>query len=228
MKALNFFQEIGIFNKTRKIFNKIIRIFKLFISCIKQENFHSSMIKWQEELFIMPAPPYVKRRMLLRTLLENSTIIETGTHTGDTTEVLTRLSDKAMTIEPDQVLYTNALDRFKSNKKVQVFNGTSESALPKILENVTGDISFWLDGHYSGDGTFLGETETPIIFELATIQARLINLGRVCILIDDVRLFINNQISDRDYPTLNYLVRWSEINGFKWYIEHDIFVAKNY
>ena len=47
-------------------------------------------------------------------------------------------------------------------------------------------------------------------------------------MIDDVRCFLKQNKKYANYPNLEYLIKWCEINNFIWHIEHDIFAAKNY
>jgi hypothetical protein len=65
-----------------------------------------------------------------------------------------------------------------------------------MLGDARGRILFWLDGHYSGHGTACGEQVSPILKELNIIKCQ--SRHDHCILIDDVRLFV-----DADgYPSL--------------------------
>jgi hypothetical protein len=57
---------------------------------------------------------------------------------------------------------------------------------------------FWLDGHYSGGFTAMGEKETPVYEELKIIFS---NKQDHVILIDDARLFNGND----GYPTFDDL-----------------------
>ena len=49
--------------------------------------------------------------------------------------------------------------------------------LPKLLPNLSGDINFWLDGHYSSGLTFKGDQECPIKDELDQIGNNLKRLS---------------------------------------------------
>jgi hypothetical protein len=55
---------------------------------------------------------------------------------------------------------------------------------------------FWLDAHYSGEGTALADSETPVLSELDCIFSHAVK-GHV-ILIDDARCFDGKG----DYPSL--------------------------
>ena len=205
-----------------------MRMSKNLFAFAKHEQIYTDLMRWQQDEFQMPSPPFVKRQVLLRTVVKNSTIVETGTHTGDTSAVLLKVAKNVISIEPDVELFRKATKRFFGNQKIQILNGTSESTFPSLIPSLSGDVSFWLDGHYSGEGTFMGEKETPIILELQTIQDNLKNFQKICVLIDDIRLSSSEISKTVDYPSLNYLVEWANKNKLFWHIEHDIFIAKNF
>lgn len=96
-----------------------------------------------------------------------------------------------------------------------------------LIPRLKGNISFWLDGHYSARETYKGKQDTPITDELNEIGKNLQNLKKVVIMIDDIRCFDPSLEGFEDYPTRSYLVNWADSNNFWWTIEHDIFIAKN-
>jgi hypothetical protein len=57
-----------------------------------------------------------------------------------------------------------------------------------ILKDSSRDVNFWLDGHNSGDITYLGAPISPIQLELSVIADNLAQLGLVSIFIDDITL----------------------------------------
>ena len=87
-----------------------------------------------------------------------------------------------------------------------------------------GDISFWLDGHYSKGDTFKGTKVTPIIYELETISNYISKYKKVLILIDDIRL---SHTKKQNYPSLDFYVDWAKSNNLSWTIEQDIFIMKS-
>ena len=109
---------------------------------------------------------------------------------------------------------------------ISIVNATSEQVLDETLANIScKTITFWLDGHYSGGETFQGNVDSPINYELVTIQKYLEKFLKVTIMIDDVRCFDPTIQEFRDYPSRNFLVSWAEKNNLNWEIVHDIFVA---
>lgn len=183
--------------------------------------------RWTKSGFASPSPNFMKRAVLIRNGLKNSTWIETGTYLGGTTEVLSKCATNVISIEPHIDLFKRAKKKLKHLTNVTLLNGLSETLLPEILPKLQGDVCFWLDGHYSSGITFKGPSTTPILTELTSIEKNLAHLDKVVILIDDVRLF-HDTTGGFDYPSLDVLVNWSRLNSFRWTIEHDIFVAVNF
>jgi hypothetical protein len=180
---------------------------------------------WKRREYAVPAPAIVKHSVLRRHNIPGATWIETGTARGDTTAILADFSPRVITIEPEPNFHAAAQVRFRNVNNVKLICGLSETAFPALMENIDGDVCFWLDGHYSGSTTFQAETDTPITLELETIENALSRLGQVAVLIDDVRCFDPDMADFRDYPPLDYLVDWARNTGLKWKIEQDIFVA---
>lgn len=183
-------------------------------------------IRWQLRQFAPESPLHIKQASLLRNSIHNGVWIETGTLFGQTTKFLSKRSKKIISIEPEPLLYSMAKKYFASNNNVQIINGTSESILPNLLPTLSGDINFWLDGHYSSGVTYKGIQDTPIVDELSIISKNIKNFNNVCIFIDDVRCF-NESSNMSNYPSIDYLVDWARNNNLIWHIEHDIFCAKN-
>lgn len=183
--------------------------------------------KWADRDYAAPSPPHVKRKVLLRNGMPCETWVETGTYLGSTTQVLSLKAKFVYSIEPEPELFSNAKERFSKHSNVEIIFGTSEACIEGVLEKISGDVSFWLDGHYSAGITYKGDLDTPIALELATIEKAIGRLGKVVIMIDDVRCFGSKDPEHAEYPPLEFLVEWANKNQFSWHIEHDIFVAGN-
>ena len=120
--------------------------------------------------------PYVRR-----------IFVETGTLTGDgVTSALNAGFCQVRTIELSKELYWNAHKRFEHDPRVRCVNGDSGVALAELITDIAEPVTFWLDGHWSGDGTARGPEDSPVVKELAQIKAHPIN--KHIILIDDVRI----------------------------------------
>lgn len=189
------------------------------------ENNFPGLGTWKHHGFPLPCPKTIKDSVLLRHNLPDAVWVETGTYQGETTQLLSKVSSFVYTIEPEPTLYSNAVAKFEGNSRVTVINDISENALPLLLPELSGNICFWLDGHFSGGVTYAGPNDTPLVYELAHIEKFLKRFQAVTILIDDIRL-CGRKHAYGDYPSLDFLVNWSRSNGLKWFIEYDIFIAK--
>jgi hypothetical protein len=129
------------------------------------------------------------------------------------------------TIEPAATLRQRAVERFHGNPRVIVHAGTSEEVLPRLLPSLRGPVTFWLDGHWSGGDTFRGDTDCPLVHELAAIQHHLHNKDRTVILIDDIRCLDPSVPEFVHYPSLDQVVDLCRAMGFRWHIEHDILIG---
>lgn len=132
----------------------------------------------------------VKMYYLKRTAEEYNLklFIESGTSHGDGTQAMLPYVDKVVTIEAWREAFDYAHDRFVGDNKVDVLFGDSGALLPNVLEEHTQPALFWLDAHYSGDGTAQLDKETPIVAELKAIAVSG-NRDRHAIVIDDARAF---------------------------------------
>ena len=192
----------------------------------KQER--KDMAQWRERGFAAPSPPFIKREVLARHSAPQATWVETGTFQGDTTAFLAERARKVISIEPEPALYAAAAARFRDRPNVELHAGLSEQVMPGVLKALSGDVRFWLDGHYSAGITHKGPKDTPIVDELALIGAALPAWGQVAVLVDDVRCFEPTNPEFADYPSRDFLVHWAVQHRLNWTIEHDIFVASNF
>ncbi len=196
---------------------------KFWLKVFKRRiNFES--LKWRSLNYASPSPQHIKIRILKSNSLNNATWVETGTYLGDTTSKLSKIAKNVISIEPQYELSVFASIRLKRFKNVEIINATSENSISSVLERISGPTCFWLDGHYSGDVTFLGFNISPISDELGTI-ANYLKANEVVVFIDDFRLFVNSV--DTGYPPHDILVKWAVENNLSWTVEQDIFIAKS-
>ena len=157
-------------------------------------------------------------------MLPNCEWIETGTYLGDTTKVLAKNSKAVTSIEPSGELFEFASFRLGSKRNIKLLNGSSEELFHDSLKQSGPRLNIWLDGHFSGDITFQGKTNTPVIYELTAISKELNRFDELKVFIDDVRCFYHDMDEGNDYPKLEYLLNWARANGFRWKIDQDIFI----
>ena len=117
----------------------------------------------------------------------NSIFIETGTGGGDGISAALKSGfTKVISIEVDNSLYELCKGKFKKNKDVTLYLGDSVDVLPTILKDIDVKCTFWLDGHYSGEGTSHGKLLVPLMEELKAIAQHPIK--NHTLLLDDMRL----------------------------------------
>ena len=201
-------------------------LFRKFISnnLIEKYKSLSSMKDWRARGYLDNSPQFIKQSIFNKHGISDAKWVETGTYLGTTTRFLSSISPHVYSIEPSEELYKSACLRFKDSN-VTLFNDVSENVLFELLPSLSGDINFWLDGHYSAGITFKGSKECPVEDELRAIEKNLSNFNDMTILIDDVRCFLPS-VKGEDYPSIDYLVDWARYNQMSWRIEHDIFIIK--
>lgn len=155
----------------------------------------------------LPLPYLLKRGIIARIALRSGSkvLVETGTYMGDTPWQLRHLFHQVWSVEVHPPLAELARARFKNDPKVKIVQADSRHALKDIVPQLKEGALFWLDGHYSGGITGMGEAVCPIFEELETVFAR--TKVPFVVLIDDARLFGKED----GYPTIeelkNYLNR---------------------
>ena len=129
---------------------------------------------------------------------ELKSFVESGTSYGDGVAAMLPYVDVVHTIEAWQTAYEFSCSRFEGDARVHLHFGDSGVIIPELLNDLEPSV-FWLDAHYSGDGTAMLDKETPIMAELEAISAA--GPDNHCIVIDDARGFgVWN-----DYPSIDEL-----------------------
>lgn len=126
--------------------------------------------------------------------------VETGTHMGETAEWMARKGIDVVTVELSDRLYQLARARLQRYRNVTLIHGDTARLLPDLLGRLSEPACFWLDAHFSGEGTARGTADTPISGELEAILTHPVR-GHV-ILIDDARCFRGKD----GYPFLDELL----------------------
>jgi hypothetical protein len=149
------------------------------------------MRAWVEAGNPAPVPHAVKVRNILTIarLYGIRKLVETGTQAGATLAATLHHFDDLYSIEIYQPAVIAARKRFAAHPKVKIIHGDSATALPELVKAIPDPILFWLDGHYSGKGTGMGDEHSPIVSEIKHIL-ELRPPGRDAIIIDDARLFV--------------------------------------
>ena len=112
-------------------------------------------------------------------LSKTNTYIETGTYYGLNLEKV---------VDEYKNLYSIGIEKiFIDNENIQIMEGDSSVKLPELCSEIEEGVTFFLDAHYSGEGTGYKEKTSPIIKELESIFYRKNN--KDIVIIDDSRLF---------------------------------------
>jgi len=178
-------------------------------------------IKWRSNNYRPPSPYSIKKKTLQNNAFPNVGWIETGTYLGETTRFLSKNYSSVITIEPSAPHFNYVSKRFRKISNVKVINTTSENSFSELLRNSKDELNIYLDGHYSGDGTFGESKVTPVKEELDSIEKSLDRFKKLFVAIDDFRVFTN---SDSAYPSRYYLIDFCKRNNLIWNVEQDIFM----
>lgn len=178
-------------------------------------------IKWRSNNYRPPSPYSIKKKTLQNNAFPNVGWIETGTYLGETTKFLSKNYSSVITIEPSAPHFNYVSKRFRKISNVKVINTTSENSFSELLRNSKDELNIYLDGHYSGDGTFGESKVTPVKEELDSIEKSLDRFKKLFVAIDDFRVFTN---SDSAYPSRYYLIDFCKRNNLIWNAEQDIFM----
>jgi hypothetical protein len=144
-------------------------------------------------------PPHIiKRRMLLDHAKKFNTniLIETGTFLGDMVFAMKDHFKEIYSIELSKDLHDRARAEFEKDPHIHLVAGDSSTALDSVLAGINQRCLFWLDGHYSGGITALGDVRCPVRAEIEAILRHPIKDH--VLLIDDAICFDGNH----GYPTL--------------------------
>ena len=148
------------------------------------------------------ATPHCVKQANLRRLgrqLDVPTLVETGTFRADMMCAMRNSFAALYSIELSEQLYEYSRNRCKAFPNISLLHGDSAVQLSLICGKLRGRALFWLDGHYSGGDTALGDVVSPIIGELHAIRS--FRHIEPIIVIEDARLFAVGT----GYPTLSQL-----------------------
>ena len=119
--------------------------------------------------------------------------IETGTYLGGGIDQALDLGfTTVVSIELSTRYYQLTSDKYRFHPNVKIIHGDSYKVLSEVLKYVNISATFWLDAHYSGGDTAIGDYNSPLMQELDVIAQH--HIKTHTILIDDMR-------------------RWYKVNG---------------
>jgi hypothetical protein len=148
-------------------------------------------------------PPHEIKEMVLTDYARRyglRVLVETGTCTGATVDILRYRFRRIVSIELSHELAAEAKWFFAPDPRIRIIEGDSGRVLGQVVAELDEPALFWLDGHYSAGVTAMGEDSTPVLKELDWLLTPGQPLRHV-ILIDDARCFG----VEPGYPTLDEL-----------------------
>lgn len=157
----------------------------------------------------VPTPHALKQRVLREFAARFGTrrLVETGTYRGDMVDAMRDVFEDIHSVEVFQPLFAGAVEQFRHCAHVHIHLGNSADVFVELLPTLRGATLFWLDGHYSGEGTGGDATVVPVMCELEQIGGL---RGGHAILIDDAREFTGRN----GYPSLDQIRGWAVANGY--------------
>lgn len=116
--------------------------------------------------------------------------VETGTHTGEGVYLALKAGfENIHTIEKDSAMIPRMRPCLRDDR-VRVHIGDSAELLDGILSGLAGkSVTIWLDAHPPGLDLSLHQSDLPLLRELAAIKRHIPDLGKVVLMIDDMRIF---------------------------------------
>lgn len=160
----------------------------------------------------------------------NPVFVETGSYRGDGIQsALDSGFEIIHSIEITDKYFRYCAERFDHliGSRVFLYRGDSAEMLYRVIRDINSPITFWLDGHWSGDDTGFGFDKYPLLLELDQIHRH--HIKNHTILIDDVRLFDTQwnigtiELIKHKILTINPQYKFSFENGF---VVNDVLVAE--
>jgi hypothetical protein len=144
--------------------------------------------------------------------------IETGTYVGDGIQRVLGRYEQIHSIELAEKYAFETAAKFLDRPEVTVYHGNSKEVLPVLLATIQEPVTIFLDGHYSGGETAIGDeivdgfSSAPLLTEIEIIMAR---PWDDIVVIDDTRMFglrtwMNRGSKGGKWPEYEY--DWTAIN----------------
>ena len=144
--------------------------------------------------------------------------VETGTFKGETTIWAAKKFKKVHSIEAYKPLFDEMSSKYSTIDDLVLHFGKSEDKLPDIIQKLDGPAIFWLDAHYSGEGTFGNSEKCPLINEIEIINTS--NFDNI-VLIDDAFVFLSPPTKSHnieEWPNLADIFKLLDYKGNNYII----------
>lgn len=164
---------------------------------------------WRAKGSSIPTPHSMKQRVILDYAARYGAkcLVETGTYRGDMVDAMKDRFLEIHSIEVFEPLFVDAVRQFKRHSNIHIHLGNSADVFVGLLPKLNGPVLFWLDGHFSGEGTGGFGKLAPVMGELQQIGKI---TGDNVILIDDAREFTGRN----GYPSVDELRQWATANDY--------------
>ena len=142
----------------------------------------------------------------IRDALRARTFVETGTSIGNTASWAAEHFERVFTVEADPSLHERAKGAHGHFDNIEFLLGDSRGVLARMVSDLSAPAIFWLDGHFSGQGTAGEGDECPLLDELAAVRSSPVHHA---IFIDDARLFEcppPPPCNPDDWPTIDQVI----------------------
>lgn len=159
----------------------------------RRRQWHLSIRHWRANGSPAPPPHALKAHEVWAYGRNVRTLVETGTYHGAMIEAVRPWFDRIVSIELDPDLFRAAADKYAHDPGVTVLEGNSATLLAPLVADLAEPAVFWLDAHYSGDGTAF--SSVPILAELNSVLRSTSHV----VLIDDADCFNGTD----GYPTVS-------------------------
>ena len=171
--------------------------------------------KWYNDGCPVPAPHIIKQLAIQFYQKQSGAeiLVETGTFRGDMVEAQRDTFKRIFSIELSEKLWQAAKHKFRAYDKIIILQGDSGKVLKQVMQQLSSQAIFWLDGHYSAGETAKGDTECPIYEEIDSIFSD--NRYSHILLVDDARCF--NGLGD--YPTIEDLTKYIQSKDPAYHFE---------
>lgn len=158
--------------------------------------------------------------------------IETGTYLGDGVKAALDAGFKrVVSIELSDKFYEHSANRFRNDSRVQIVQGDSADILFDVIKDIDTQMTFWLDGHWSGSDTAYGKFNSPVLLEIDQIGQH--KIKNHIIMVDDMRCWItgNPETPDINFGETDIKTKILSINNYEFlyedgHIPNDILIAQ--
>lgn len=176
-------------------------------------------------MFHAGVPGWLLRWVASETSIRRS--VETGTFRGDTTMALADAIGQCTSIEIEHGHAGRASARFAQRPDITILEGDSRSLLSSLSEPNQSPAFYWLDGHWSGEGTGGADSPCALLAEIDII-CRHNGIADNVVAIDDARLFGMPHSLDPTmlhFPRLSTVLRRLDEHGAQSFVVDDVIVA---